>query len=95
MPPFFDRYINLVDDIDIFEAFEKYTPDAVYADKDSLLALGDGVGRAAHRCDAGEHADSDRKGRPDRTADQKTCARRGVSLQVLSLVLDGPRPPDE
>ncbi|GGM86093.1 DNA damage-inducible protein DinB [Dyadobacter beijingensis] len=43
MPPFFDRYINLVDDIDIFEAFEKYAPDAVYADKDSLLALGDGV----------------------------------------------------
>jgi hypothetical protein len=26
MPPFFDRYINLVEDIDIFEAFEKYAP---------------------------------------------------------------------
>lgn len=43
MPPFFDRYINLVEDIDILEAFEKYTPDAVFAEADKLSALGDRV----------------------------------------------------
>jgi hypothetical protein len=43
MPPFFDRYINLVEDIDIFEGFEKYTPDNVYAETENLNALGDRV----------------------------------------------------
>ncbi|MCE7064109.1 DinB family protein [Dyadobacter sp. CY326] len=39
MPQFFDRYINLVEDIDIFEAFEKYSPDNVYAETQKLVAL--------------------------------------------------------
>lgn len=43
MPPFFDRYINLVEDIDIFEAFEKYTPGQVYSEISKLSALGDEV----------------------------------------------------
>ncbi len=43
MPPFFDRYINLIEDIDIFEAFEKYTPGAVYQQTDQLSALQDRV----------------------------------------------------
>ncbi|WAC12936.1 DinB family protein [Dyadobacter pollutisoli] len=43
MPPFFDRYINLVEDIDIFEAFEKYTPGQVYCEISKLSALGDQV----------------------------------------------------
>ncbi|GGB88373.1 DNA damage-inducible protein DinB [Dyadobacter sediminis] len=43
MPAFFDRYINLVEDIDLFEAFEKYTPDKVYSDKVKLTALGNRV----------------------------------------------------
>ena len=43
MPAFFDRYINLVEDIDIFEAFEKHSPKAVFSDLDSLADLGDKV----------------------------------------------------
>lgn len=43
MPPFFDRYINLVEDIDIFEGFAKYTPEHVFAETDKLIALGDRV----------------------------------------------------
>jgi hypothetical protein len=43
MPAFFDRYINQVEDIDLSEAFEKYTPDAIYADITRLSALGDQV----------------------------------------------------
>lgn len=43
MPPFFDRYINLIEDIDIFEGFEKYAPDAVYQDASRLAALEDRV----------------------------------------------------
>ncbi len=43
MPPFFDRYINLVDDIDIMEGFEKYTPAAIYHDLAKLKALGSRV----------------------------------------------------
>ena len=41
MPQFFDRYINLVEDIDIFEAFDKYAPGKVYTDTDKLIALKD------------------------------------------------------
>lgn len=43
MPAFFDRYINIVEDIDIFEAFEKYSPDLVYAETEKLVSLGDKV----------------------------------------------------
>jgi hypothetical protein len=43
MPAFFDRYINLVEDIDIFDAFDKYSPEKVYADLDSLADLGDKI----------------------------------------------------
>ncbi|SEJ72189.1 DinB superfamily protein [Dyadobacter sp. SG02] len=41
MPPFFDRYINLIDDIDLFDGFTKYTPDHVFAETEKLVALGD------------------------------------------------------
>jgi hypothetical protein len=40
MPPFFDRYINLVEDIDIFEAFRKYTPQEVFSEPRKLEQLG-------------------------------------------------------
>jgi hypothetical protein len=40
MPAFFDRYINIIEDIDIFEAFERYTPETVYPEVDKLAALG-------------------------------------------------------
>lgn len=43
MPIFFDRYINLVDDIDLSEAFQKHSPDQVFQDLTKLLALGDQV----------------------------------------------------
>lgn len=43
MPQFFDRYINLVEDIDIFEAFEKYSPSIVYKDILMLSALQDKI----------------------------------------------------
>jgi hypothetical protein len=43
MPAFFDRYIHLVEDIDLFEAFEKYSPAIVYKDSNALAALGDKV----------------------------------------------------
>ena len=43
MPPFFDRYINLVEDIDLFEGFTKYTPESVFAETEKLIALGDRV----------------------------------------------------
>jgi hypothetical protein len=43
MPEFFDRYIHLVEDIDLFEAFEKYSPDKVYHEREALDALGDRV----------------------------------------------------
>ena len=43
MPQFFDRYINLVEDIDIFEAFEKYSPARVYDDVSKLTALNDKI----------------------------------------------------
>jgi hypothetical protein len=41
MPPFFDRYIHLVEDIDIFEAFSQYAPDKIYGDTQKLSDLGD------------------------------------------------------
>lgn len=43
MPPFFDRYINLIDDIDLFEGFAKYTPEYVFGETEKLIALGDRV----------------------------------------------------
>lgn len=43
MPPFFDRYINLIEDIDLFEGFAKYTPEYVFAQTEKLAALGDRV----------------------------------------------------
>lgn len=43
MPQFFDRYINLVEDVDLFEGFAKYTPERVFAETEKLIALGDRV----------------------------------------------------
>ncbi|MCF0075165.1 DinB family protein [Dyadobacter sp. CY261] len=43
MPQFFDRYINLIEDIDLFEGFENYAPDHVFAETQALAALGDRV----------------------------------------------------
>lgn len=43
MPQFFDRYINLVEDVDLFEGFAKYTPEHVFAETEKLIALGDRV----------------------------------------------------
>jgi hypothetical protein len=43
MPPFFDRYINLVEDIDIFDAFDKYSPDKVYSEIEKLTDLQDKI----------------------------------------------------
>ena len=43
MPQFFDRYINLVEDIELSEAFEQYAPANIYTEIDKLNALGDKV----------------------------------------------------
>lgn len=43
MPQFFDRYINLIDDIDLFDGFAQYTPESVFGDTEKLIALGDRV----------------------------------------------------
>jgi hypothetical protein len=43
MPPFFDRYINLVEDIDLFEGFVEHSPEHVFAETEKLVALGDRV----------------------------------------------------
>lgn len=43
MPAFFDRYINIIEDIDILEAFDIYTPANVYSEVDKLHALKDDV----------------------------------------------------
>lgn len=43
MPKFFDRYINQVEDIDLVEGLEKYSPDVVFSDREKLLALRDQV----------------------------------------------------
>ncbi|KQS34205.1 DinB family protein [Dyadobacter sp. Leaf189] len=43
MPPFFDRYINLCDNVELMEGFEKYTPASIYHDVEKLKALGSKV----------------------------------------------------
>jgi len=43
MPAFFDRYINIIEEIDIIDAFDKYSPEKIYADTAKLVALGDQV----------------------------------------------------
>lgn len=43
MPPFFDRYINLIEDIDLLEGFAKYTPQHVFSDIEKLTRLADRV----------------------------------------------------
>lgn len=43
MPRFFDRYINLVDDIELLDGFQKYAPERIFAETEKLLGLGDRV----------------------------------------------------
>jgi hypothetical protein len=43
MPLYFDRYINLVDDIDINDALTKYGQQYIEAEQDKLRGLGDEV----------------------------------------------------
>jgi hypothetical protein len=43
MPAFFDRYINLVEDIDLADALDKYSPENIYQDLDALKTLEDRV----------------------------------------------------
>ena len=43
MPPFFDRYINLVEEIDLLEGLRKYAPEKVYQDIEKIKLLGDWV----------------------------------------------------
>lgn len=42
-PQFFDRYIDLVEDIELLDALEIHSPEAVFSDLDTLEALGDKV----------------------------------------------------
>ncbi|GAB2793112.1 DinB family protein [Rhabdobacter roseus] len=39
MPAFFDRYINLVEDVELLEGLSTYAPAQVFADTDALTAL--------------------------------------------------------
>lgn len=39
LPAFFDRYIHLVEDMDLIEALQTYRPTAVLSDLDALIAL--------------------------------------------------------
>lgn len=41
MPPFFDRYINLAEDVDLVEALEQYSTFGKEEDLDNLRKLGD------------------------------------------------------
>lgn len=43
MPAFYDRYINLVEDVDVLEALENHSPEAIFSEVDALEALGDSV----------------------------------------------------
>jgi hypothetical protein len=43
MPPFFDRYINLVEDIDFFEALGKYSTKEIFSETQKLEQLGDKI----------------------------------------------------
>jgi uncharacterized damage-inducible protein DinB len=43
MPPYFDRYINLVEDIELVDALEKYGPAFLQKEKKELEQLGDRV----------------------------------------------------
>lgn len=43
MPKFYDRYINLVEDVDVLEALENHSPEALFSEVDLLEALGDSV----------------------------------------------------
>lgn len=42
-PKFFDRYINLVEDLTLFELFEKYSPDLVFNDFRKYNQIGDEI----------------------------------------------------
>ncbi len=33
MPNFFDRYINLVEEIDVLEALETHSPEAIFSER--------------------------------------------------------------
>ena len=41
LPFFFDRYINLSEDLELMAAFEKYNPDTLIDNPRALVALGD------------------------------------------------------
>ena len=43
MPPYFDQYINLVEDSDVIEALQKYNVDYVTAEMPTLKLLGDKI----------------------------------------------------
>jgi hypothetical protein len=43
LPEFFDRYINLVDDIELITAMEKYSSNWLNAEKEKFIALKDSI----------------------------------------------------